>query len=427
MGLGRSEGSTGVASLQDDKPKDEYGNDKMHPLYGRRFCKWPGCEAIYDDLQSFLEHLNTEHTSDDKSTAQARVQMQVVSQLELQLQKERDRLQAMMDHLHMSKQQASPKPPKSEPTVEADNLNPLHQSSNGSLSLRAQSDLLQTGPNQTTLSLSSVPLNQPPPRLATSAVSQAEPVSMSALASAARSPVLQPPTPDMVGPIRRRISDTSTLSLAGAAFEATLLGRVAAHREAVDITEELQRNREFYKNANARPPFTYASLIRQSIIESPNKQLTLKEIYGWFQNNFCYFRRKAATLKNSVRHNLSLHKCFMKVNVEDALWTVDEVEFCRLGSQRCPTRVVQSKSLTLTQSPTLYGDALNASLRAALGESNIGFLDHPSMEKAMMHIKQEAVPLVPPSSMAAESEDLVHLIKREMLEQEAEVPGPARR
>jgi hypothetical protein len=65
----------------------------------------------------FDRHLNTEHTLDDRSTAQARVQMQVVSQLELQLQKERDRLQAMMHHLHMSKQQASPEPPKSEPTV----------------------------------------------------------------------------------------------------------------------------------------------------------------------------------------------------------------------------------------------------------------------------------------------------------------------
>lgn len=26
---------------------------------------------------------------------------------------------------------------------------------------------------------------------------------------------------------------------------------------------ELQRNREFYRNADVRPPFTYASLIRQ--------------------------------------------------------------------------------------------------------------------------------------------------------------------
>ena len=53
-------------------------------------------------------HLNNEHTLDDRSTAQARVQMQVVSQLELQLQKERDRLQGIVIHLHMYKQQPEP-------------------------------------------------------------------------------------------------------------------------------------------------------------------------------------------------------------------------------------------------------------------------------------------------------------------------------
>lgn len=75
-----------------------------HPLYGNGICKWPGCDAIFDEQQSFVKHLNGEHNLDDRSIAQARVQMQVVSQLELQLQKERDRLQAMMHHLYLSKQ-----------------------------------------------------------------------------------------------------------------------------------------------------------------------------------------------------------------------------------------------------------------------------------------------------------------------------------
>lgn len=75
-----------------------------HPLYGNGICKWPGCEAIFDEQHSFAKHLNAEHNLDDRSIAQARVQMQVVSQLELQLQKERDRLQAMMHHLYLSKQ-----------------------------------------------------------------------------------------------------------------------------------------------------------------------------------------------------------------------------------------------------------------------------------------------------------------------------------
>lgn len=41
---------------------------------------------------------------DDCTTAQARIQMQVVFQLEIQLQKEKDRLQAMMHHLHLTKE-----------------------------------------------------------------------------------------------------------------------------------------------------------------------------------------------------------------------------------------------------------------------------------------------------------------------------------
>ncbi len=32
--------------------------------------------------------------------------------------------------------------------------------------------------------------------------------------------------------------------------------------------------------------------------------------------------------QNAVRHNLSLHKCFVRVeNVKGAVWTVDEVEY----------------------------------------------------------------------------------------------------
>lgn len=39
--------------------------------------------------------------------------------------------------------------------------------------------------------------------------------------------------------------------------------------------------------------------------------------------------------QNAVRHNLSLHKCFMRVeNVKGAVWTVDEVEFYKRRPQR---------------------------------------------------------------------------------------------
>ncbi|XP_053668030.1 forkhead box protein L2 [Anopheles marshallii] len=102
-----------------------------------------------------------------------------------------------------------------------------------------------------------------------------------------------------------------------------------------DVQDDVHKNREFYRSHDVRPPFTYASLIRQAIIESPEKQLTLNEIYNWFQNTFCYFRRNAATWKNAVRHNLSLHKCFMRVeNIKGAVWTVNEAEFCKRRPQK---------------------------------------------------------------------------------------------
>ena len=111
----------------------------------------------------------------------------------------------------------------------------------------------------------------------------------------------------------------------------------------VDVFLEIEKNRDYYQNSDVRPPFTYASLIRQSILDHPEKQLTLNEIYNWFQKTFAYFRRNAATWKNAVRHNLSLHKCFIRMeNIKGSVWTVDEIEFQRRRLQRLGTKLEPS-------------------------------------------------------------------------------------
>ncbi|CAL8369176.1 unnamed protein product [Lota lota] len=92
---------------------------------------------------------------------------------------------------------------------------------------------------------------------------------------------------------------------------------------------------ECYKYNNIRPPYTYAFLIRWSILESPAKQRSLNEIYTWFSNMFFYFRHNTATWKNAVRHNLSLHTCFVRVEGgKGAVWTVDEREYQRRKGQK---------------------------------------------------------------------------------------------
>jgi len=47
-------------------------NELESILYGHGMCKWPACETICEDYQSFVKHVNLEHGLDDRSTAQAR-------------------------------------------------------------------------------------------------------------------------------------------------------------------------------------------------------------------------------------------------------------------------------------------------------------------------------------------------------------------
>lgn len=67
------------------------------------------------------------------------------------------------------------------------------------------------------------------------------------------------------------------------------------------------------RSSNGKPPYSFSCLIFMAIEESPLKRLPVKEIYNWIQTNFPFFRAAPTGWKNSVRHNLSLNKCFMKV------------------------------------------------------------------------------------------------------------------
>ncbi|XP_062347078.1 forkhead box protein P2 isoform X11 [Cinclus cinclus] len=309
--------SSVLNARRDSSSHEETG--ASHTLYGHGVCKWPGCESVCEDFGQFLKHLNNEHALDDRSTAQCRVQMQVVQQLEIQLSKERERLQAMMTHLHMRPSEPKPSP------------KPLNLVSSVTMS----KNMLETSPQ-------SLPQTPTTPTAPVTPITQGP-------------SVITPASVPNVGAIRRRHSDKYN----------------------IPMSSEIAPNYEFYKNADVRPPFTYATLIRQAIMESSDRQLTLNEIYSWFTRTFAYFRRNAATWKNAVRHNLSLHKCFVRVeNVKGAVWTVDEVEYQKRRSQK------------ITGSPTLvkniptslgYGAALNASLQAALAESSLPLLSNPGL------------------------------------------------
>ncbi|KAM3931504.1 forkhead box protein N2 isoform 2-T2 [Leptodactylus fuscus] len=83
-------------------------------------------------------------------------------------------------------------------------------------------------------------------------------------------------------------------------------------------------------SGSSKPPYSFSLLIYMAIEHSPNKCLPVKEIYSWILDRFPYFATAPTGWKNSVRHNLSLNKCFRKVershgkvNGKGSLWCVD--------------------------------------------------------------------------------------------------------
>lgn len=80
---------------------------------------------------------------------------------------------------------------------------------------------------------------------------------------------------------------------------------------------------------------TYVALIASAILRVPEKRLTLSQIYQVIEKTFPEFTVSRAGWKNTVRHNLSLHECFVKgevaTNGKSCFWHIHPAYIARFS------------------------------------------------------------------------------------------------
>ncbi|XP_063041166.1 forkhead box protein K1 [Engraulis encrasicolus] len=151
-------------------------------------------------------------------------------------------------------------------------------------------------------------------------------------------------------------SPTGTISVPNSCPASPRGAGSSGYRFGRNITSELQLAAEYAAKAvseqqhressgrdspkdESKPPYSYAQLIVQAISSAQDRQLTLSGIYAHITKHYPYYRTADKGWQNSIRHNLSLNRYFIKVprSQEEpgkgSFWRVDPSTEAKLVEQ----------------------------------------------------------------------------------------------
>ncbi|KAJ3271949.1 hypothetical protein HDV01_006083 [Terramyces sp. JEL0728] len=156
-------------------------------------------------------------------------------------------------------------------------------------------------------------------------------------------------------------------------------------------------------HAHPRPDLSYNELIIEAIKKSENQMASLQEIYDYIQDTYEFFKESTVAWQNSIRHNLSVQKMFVRVPRppnnpgKGGLWKLSDwaVENASLQKKRKPEDSTAVNSPTGNSAGVKIDKEKYENLDTQLLDSIIGYSNQEYGYKELQHVKIEHAPFAP--------------------------------